>query len=136
MNLKSLKKQLIMHEGLRLKPYQCPAGFYTIGIGRNLESNGISESEALVMLDNDIEECIRDIINIFPDWYSFSVNRQHAIIDMRFNLGLSRFRQFKKMIAAVNCSDWHEAAIQAKDSRWYRQVGLRAVTICAMLEDG
>ncbi len=28
-------RQLTTHEGLRLKPYHCPAGKLTIGIGRN-----------------------------------------------------------------------------------------------------
>lgn len=42
-----LVDQLIRHEGVRLTPYQCPAGAWTIGIGRNLESKGLSLEEAL-----------------------------------------------------------------------------------------
>jgi len=37
-----LVDQIIEHEGLKLKPYHCPAGKLTIGVGRNLEDKGIS----------------------------------------------------------------------------------------------
>ncbi|MBP5593653.1 MAG: hypothetical protein J6X75_05780, partial [Clostridia bacterium] len=40
-------------EGLRLKPYRCPAGKLTIGYGRNIEDMGISETEAEMLFDND-----------------------------------------------------------------------------------
>ena len=35
--LERIKKQLVRHEGLRLKPYRCTAGKLTIGYGRNLD---------------------------------------------------------------------------------------------------
>ena len=40
---KELLKEL---EGLYLKPYQCPAGKWTIGYGDNLEANGLTADEA------------------------------------------------------------------------------------------
>ncbi len=48
-------------------------------------------------------------------------------------LGPGRFRQFKKMIAAVNARDFPQAAAQMKASRWYLQVGKRAETLTAMM---
>jgi len=54
---------------------------------------------------------------------------------MRFNLGPAGFRQFKKMIAAVNAGNFIEAAAQMKDSRWYRQVKNRAETLTAMMKN-
>src|SRR5690606_41754285 len=41
----SLKDQLILHEGLRLRVYTCPANKKTIGVGRNLEDVGLSPEE-------------------------------------------------------------------------------------------
>jgi lysozyme len=52
---------------------------------------------------------------------------------MRFNLGPGRFRQFKKMIAAVNARNFTQATAQMNASRWYRQVGKRAETLTAMM---
>ena len=65
MNIKKIKDQLIQHEGLKLKPYQCPAGRLTIGVGRNLEDKGITEKEAVMLLENDIQECLEDLKTIF-----------------------------------------------------------------------
>lgn len=42
-------------EGLYLKPYQCPAGKWTIGYGDNLEANGLTAEEAkLVNFDKTV----------------------------------------------------------------------------------
>ena len=42
--------QLIIDEGIRLKPYYCPANKLTIGIGRNLEGNGLSWDEMISLI--------------------------------------------------------------------------------------
>ena len=42
----NIKEMLIKNEGLVCQPYHCSAGKLTIGVGRNLEANGISEEEA------------------------------------------------------------------------------------------
>ena len=57
MNLQEVQNMLIRHEGLKLFPYQCPAGKTTIGVGRNLDDKGISEKEAMYMLNEDIQSC-------------------------------------------------------------------------------
>jgi len=48
-------EQLKHDEGIRLFPYQCSADKLTIGYGRNLEDNGISEHEAEQMLLTDTQ---------------------------------------------------------------------------------
>lgn len=37
--------QLVIDEGLRLKPYRCTSGKLTIGVGRNLDDNWLSAAE-------------------------------------------------------------------------------------------
>jgi len=64
-----IKEQLVRHEGLRLKPYRCTAGKLTIGIGRNLDDSGISQSEAHIMLINDIMNCEKQLQAKIPDIY-------------------------------------------------------------------
>jgi lysozyme len=125
---------LTTHEGLRLKPYRCPAGKLTIGIGRNLEDKGITEQEARMLLENDIQECLDDLTPLFDDFDALPEPVRQVLVEMRFNLGPGGFRQFKKMIAAVNARNFIEAAVQMKDSRWYRQLGNRADSLTAMME--
>jgi len=121
-------------EGLRLKPYKCTAGKLTIGYGRNLEDVGISEIEAEIMLNTDIAKAEQDLRSIFENWDCYPESKREALVNMRFNLGQSGFRQFKKMIAAVKVEDWGEVAKQAKDSQWYNQVGNRAKRIIKKLK--
>ena len=126
------------HEGFRDKPYRCTAGKLTIGYGRNLDDVGISNREATVLLYNDIIEATESVRVVFSGFKfdEFSENRQAALIDMMFNLGRSRFIKFKKMITAIRYKDWNEAADQAKDSRWFSQVGERGVKIVRLLREG
>jgi len=131
-----MKEMIMRHEGLRLTPYRCSAGKLTIGYGRNLEEVGISQEEAEYLLTDDIKRAWKEVLRIFPHYYSFSQNRQTALIDMMYNLGATKFRTFKKMIAAIKVDDWEEASRQAEDSKWYHQVGQRGVEIKNMLRKG
>lgn len=131
--MKSIEEQLIDHEGFEARVYHCPAGKLTIGVGRNLEDKGITKEEALYLLRNDIKECETDLRTIFDNFEGLDDIRKNVLIDMRFNLGPNRFRQFKKMIAAVRQKDFQQAAEEMKDSNWYRQVGKRAENLCEMM---
>jgi len=82
-----IKELLIKHEGLKLKPYICPAGKLTIGVGRNIEDNGISKDEAMYLLENDIKRCEKELREIFNDFDSLPDNIKIALIDMIFNMG-------------------------------------------------
>ena len=130
-----IEKIILRHEGFRAKPYKCTAGKLTVGIGRNLEDRGITKDEAMILLRNDIAECEADLFRIFPKLFDLSDNRRWALIDMRFNLGPERFRLFTRMIKAVKANDFIEAARQARDSMWYRQVGCRGDEVVAMILD-
>ena len=134
MNYNKIKEQLIEHEGLRLKPYRCPAGRLTIGIGRNLDDKGITESEAFDLLYNDLRECEKDIRGMFPDFDNLPENIQLVLTDMRFQLGWKGFRCFRLMIRAVYNQDWPEMIHQMKDSAWYGQTPNRANNLIRMVE--
>jgi len=136
MDVDKLKDQLILHEGLELKTYQCSAGFITLGVGRNVEELGITEDEARYLLDNDILRVTKELDNAMPGWRDMSEVRQRIVVDMVFNLGMSRFLNFKNAINAMQEEDWEEAAAQMLDSRWADQVGQRATRLAtAMVED-
>jgi lysozyme len=124
-----LNQMLIQHEGLRLRAYTCPAGKITVGVGRNLEDNGITTKEALYLLRNDIAICEADLAVSFPNWYDLSEVRQGVFIDMRFNLGRSGFWTFRKMRAAAKVADWHKVAKEMLDSKWARQISGRSIRL-------
>jgi len=136
MKLTNVQEMLINHEGYRRFPYKCTAGATTVGYGRNLGSRGISEDDALYLLNNDIRDCTADLLSIFPDQFeSFPENIQLVLIDMRFQMGYRGFRKFKKMIAAVKVQDWPEMILQMKDSKWHKQTPNRAEHLISMVKD-
>ena len=134
MNHKKIADQLIKHEGLQLKPYHCPAGKLTIGVGRNLEDKGITKKEAMILLENDINQCLKDLKTIFQTFDQLPESVQQVLVDMRFNLGFKGFRSFTKMIMAVKDQNFILAAQEMKDSHWYSQVGQRAETLVTMMK--
>ena len=130
--IEALKKD----EGLRLFPYKCTAGKLTIGIGRNLEDVGITEDEAVVLLLNDIKKATIDSERIVKNFYNLDQVRQNVIINMIFNLGLTRFSKFKDTLKAIENFNFEKASIEMKDSYWYSQVGSRAVRLCEEMKTG
>ena len=136
--MRALAEQLIKrHEGLRLEPYRDSLGILTIGYGRNLErgGGGLSEDEALHLLHNDLQATIDDLSK-FP-WFRRQTDaRQAALCNLRYQLGPSTFRQFKRFIAALAADDYLTARLELLDSRYAAQVPGRANEIANMIEAG
>ena len=92
-----IKEQLVRHEGLRLKPYRCTAGKLTIGIGRNLDDCGISQSEAYIMLINDIMNCEKQLQAKIPDIYNgLDEVRKSMLLNMCISIPQSRFAPLRE----------------------------------------
>ena len=107
--------------------YKCPAGKYTIGWGRNLSDQGITEREAEILLQADLASSTQDLYQIFGTQIeTFSPNRHMALVDIMFNIGISSFRGFKKMIRAIKEGKWKQASIELLDSKYAKDVPSRA----------
>lgn len=135
-NLAATRTLLIADEGLRLKPYRCPAGKLTIGVGRNLTDKGISKAEAYIMLQNDMDEVEDALDRILPWWRGLSEGRQQALLNMCFNLGINGLLGFRRMLAALQGGDYMAAADEMLASKWAAQVGDRAQRIAKMTREG
>jgi len=131
-----IKAQLMKHEGLRLKPYQCTAGKWTIGVGRNIQDRGITEAEAMHLLDNDIDECQEELDRIIPWWIEKPAYVQLVLINMIFNLGATRLLGFKKFLKAVEENNFDLASTEMLDSKWAEQVGQRSIELSEFMKNG
>jgi lysozyme len=135
MNKLQLRNWIKAHEGYDDHPYICTAGKLTIGYGRNLQDNGISQDEADLMLDNDMKRAEKDLLGF--SWYITAPSGvKDALFNMSFNMGLTRLLGFKRMIAALIDKDYTKAAIEALDSKWATQVGQRAKDVALMIREG
>lgn len=136
-------------EGFSSKVYKCPAGFDTIGYGRNIEAHPLTQEEraqlvngeiskevALEWLKKDLEQ--RYYLACDFEWFRDldNVARAGAVVDMIYNLGWSGFKKFKKFIEAMKKQDYIKAVMELEDSKWFKQVGNRAATISKMIQLG
>lgn len=162
MNYQRLLEQLRLHEGLRLSAYLCPAGYWTIGYGRNLESVGLSDSEQQMLFgevldrvgyierlkDNPITQAqadellLNDLARVERDLSRylnlelFNAPRQAVCLNMAYNIGVSGFLRFHRAIAAMQSGHWEDAAHELLDSRWAMQVGRRAKELAEQTRTG
>jgi len=125
---------ILKNEGIRLHPYLCPAGYLTIGVGRNLDSTGITREEALYLRDNDIRRVEGELDEGLLWWRELSAVRQAVLVDMCFNLGFHGLLGFVKMLMALRRGDWSQAAAEIRNSDYYSQVGIRAKRLIRMVE--
>ncbi len=135
--LERIKEQLVRHEGLRLKPYRCTAGKLTIGIGRNLDDCGISQTEAYVLMENDILNCEKQLLDEIPEIYNgLDEFRKSVLLNMCFNLGIGGLLEFNNTLAYVAAGDWERAANGMLASKWAKQVGRRAIELSELMRKG
>lgn len=136
MNRERLILQLIRDEGLRLKPYKDTVGKITIGIGRNLTDVGISQAEAEHLLSNDIDVCERECKARFSWWDDLNDARQGALLNLCFNMGITRLMKFPNTLELLKRGLYEKASVQLLESRYAQQVGDRALRVAEQIRRG
>lgn len=150
-DLYEVSQRLIIHEGLRLQPYFCKKGKLTIGVGRCLDTNplspeeervvgdwkhGITKNAAIYLLRNDIKNIYRTLKKRLNFFETLDAERQYALIDMAFNLGVSGLLRFKKMLSAMQNCNFDQAATECLNSQYATTVGVRAERIARTIKTG
>jgi len=128
------RELIIKHEDKKLYPYKDTVGKLTIGVGHNLDDNGISNATAEFILAEDINTAEDELVDVFPKFDTYPDEVKMVMTDMMFNMGYHRFVGFKKMIKAVKAGDYKLASVEARDSKWCKQVGSRCKENCSILE--
>ena len=71
------------------------------------------------------------------EWFThLDLVRQDAMMDMCFNLGISRLRGFRDALGEMSLANYEAASVEFLDSNWAEQVGQRAITITNMIRTG
>lgn len=135
MNYQATISQIKRHEGLKLHPYKCTEGKTTIGYGRNLDDNGISQSEAEEMLLTDMCEVEESLFN-HGLLTGLNDARKAVLINMGYQLGINGLLKFKKMIAALDRKEWELAAKEMLDSLYAKQTPRRAKELSDQMATG
>lgn len=136
---RDLTNDLIRDEGIRYESYQDTVGLWTVGVGHLLGNDRrvgrITHSEALSWFRDDLDAAAALAQSLFPEWDKLTHNRQRALINMAFNLG-SRLGQFVNFRTSIGLGDWLKAGEQMEQSKWWKQVGVRAVRLRYLIEKG
>jgi lysozyme len=131
-----LLAQLKRHEGFRSKVYKCPAGYMTIGYGRNVETNGITKEEAEYLLQKDVEK-IEKKLSEKLSWFSdLEEPRRAVLINMAFNLGIAGLLKWKNTLECIKEGEYSGASSAIRQSKYARQVGNRAKELANQMETG
>ena len=144
MDMQNLIEMLKRHEGEvvtngRHLIYKCPAGHWTIGIGRNVDVNGglgLSDAEVDFLLEGDIARVIKELSTEYAWFSDLDQTRKDAMIDISFNLGATKLRKFVLALDAMERADYKTASEEFLDSDWSRTVKGRSVELAAMIETG
>jgi lysozyme len=138
--MEDTKAMIIQHEGKRNKPYKDSLGLWTVGVG-HLIGDGktlppewnktFSDEEVMNLFEEDFAHH-KKIAEETPGYQAANEGGKAAFIDLSFNMGKwwPKWPTTKKLLENEQFED---AAGAMKDSKWYSQVGNRAVTITSLV---
>jgi len=121
----NIKEMLIKNEGLVLQVYKDSLGYDTIGVGRCLDKNGISEDEAMYLLENDIERVIASLDKNWSVFRTFPPLAQEVAIDCTFQMGITGWMNFRRTRALMEMGAWIEASEEILRSKYHQQTPAR-----------
>lgn len=131
-------------EGYSETPYRCPAGYWTIGYGFNLEAHGMvkdgrptigrcTREQAETWLAVEMRKADAAARRIYPAFETFPDAVKAIVVDLVYNMGEGTLRKFVNTNRALNEHRWNDAAVGLERSRYYAQTGRRAKAHVAAL---
>lgn len=145
MNREEVQKQLMIDEGVKYTIYLDHLGYPTFGIGHLITEKDpeygqevgtdIDAKRVGEVFQSDLDITISECEALYEKWDGFPGEVQEILVNMMFNLGRTRLSKFKNMKKALDKADWATAAIEGRDSRWYKQVTNRAERLMKRLEN-
>jgi len=144
-DIDQLKEQLKIDEGVVYEIYNDHLGYPTFGIGHLVlegeaehgqpVGTAVSEERVDECFEKDVEYVLNDCKILHEDFDNYPEEVKQIIANMMFNMGRTRLTKFRKHNAALQEGDWKTAAIEGRDSRWYKQVTNRAERLMKRLEE-
>ena len=139
-----------LSEGFSARVYKCPAGFDTIGYGRNIEANPLTKQEksqlrsdgsidkevALNWLRINLEKCYKELDSTFSFFKDLDLVKKAVLVDLDYNMGIGTLKTFKNTLKHFENNNKDGIVAGLTNSRWYKQVGNRGKRIISFLESG
>ena len=134
-----IERLLLRDEGYRRSAYTDSLGFWTVGVGRCVDARkggGISQSEAFLLLRNDLGTKSAALDAAIPWWKGLDPVRRAVLLSMAFQMGAAGLLGFRNTLKAVREARWDDAAALMLTSKWATQVPLRASRLADAMRTG
>ena len=146
MNREAVFEQLKIDEGVVYEIYLDHLNYPTFGVGHFIkESDGeygapvgtkVSPERVAEAFESDLNVAVYECAVLYGDgFHCWPDEVQQILVNMMFNLGRPRLSKFKNMYLHLQNEDWVNAAVEGRDSKWYRQVTNRAERLMVRLEN-
>lgn len=151
----SVESSTEQHEGYREHPYRDTKGLWTAGIGRCLETNPLTSGEwkylldsgqlalsithdgAVWLMESQLQAIRGQCQRIFDFWADLDDARRDVLVEMCFQMSITKVLGFHDMLAAIRGKRWTAAAQAGMDSDWARKDSpQRAKELMTILEWG
>ena len=133
---------LVLNEGNKPSVYKDSKGKRTIGIGFNLEEPAnrnilkeegidinelfagreLTDKETKTLYNRSLTQAFKDAQSYDPNFAKRPEAVKMTLVDMAFNLGLTKLNKFVDMKTGLMNNDYNIAADEMVDSLWYKQV--------------
>lgn len=124
-----LVRDIKQSEGFSLKAYRDSLDYWTVGYGHLLDKTKdwtgftITQEQAENYLESDIAGA-ETSCTYLPEWKDLDTPcRQNAVIELVFNMGLSKWKYFAKTRLDIQNNNWQSAHDDLLKSMWAKQVG-------------
>jgi len=146
MDRKAVFETLKVDEGVVYEVYADHLGLHTFGVGHLIVEGDaewgaefgtpVSEERVWECFEKDLDVAISECHVLYGEsnFDEFPEEVQEVVVNMMFNMGRPRLSGFKKFNKALQGFDWKTAAVEGRDSKWYRQVTNRAERLMSRLE--
>ncbi len=126
-------------EGIRSIPHKDIHG-YEVGFGHRLTNQDSSDLtkeyssiEIVHLFRNDLAIALKGAKSLYPNFDKLPRNVRLVIGDLSYNLGKAGLAKFVKFKSAVDNGNWQLAAAELENSKYFKQVGIRAKNHVATL---
>jgi lysozyme len=134
-----VQEDLLRDEGFEKSAYKDSLGYLTIGIGKLIDQRkgaGLTKRQALYLLNDDLFILAGEMDQHMLWWRGESANRQRALLNMAYQMGVPGLLKFEKMLWAMQHHDFTTAYKECLDSLWASQTPERAKRVALMIKEG
>ena len=142
----NIKQMVIANEGWKTKPYKDTRGYWTVGVGHLINPKSpktlpkewdreLSNEEVRQLFEKDFDEHLKQAQKT-PGWDKANEAGKAGLVDLTYNMGGWWYTKFVKAAALLKEGNFKDAALELKNSDWYKQVGGRAPVTISLISSG